>query len=72
MIDKLLIALFDWSLANFKTIKGAGRLKVSLVAIGGYGREELSPHSDIDIMLLHDGSAPRLTRIYSNPLLEHL
>ncbi len=59
-----LTALTDeWLTAGFATATSGEKEPFCLVAVGGYGRGELTLGSDLDLLLLHKAGAPEAARV---------
>lgn len=56
LLDTLLRALFSASATE-------NALPIVLLATGGYGREEMFPHSDLDLLFLHDGKSDKAASV---------
>jgi [protein-PII] uridylyltransferase len=66
-IDRLLVRAWHLHIERSPPTGGA-----ALVAVGGYGRGELHPASDIDLLLLFDKVGPDATRAFVEQLLRFL
>src|SRR6187402_3104584 len=55
LLDALLSSLWNATKNTFTEQAQMEFPSLALVALGGYGRAELNPHSDVDFMFLHHG-----------------
>lgn len=67
MMDEVLAAAFAYSLEEYSNVHGQPGCKLCLIALGGYGRQELFRFSDIDISFLYPNrvDASKLSELQS-------
>src|SRR5262245_46466129 len=70
LVDTVLMHLFDAALAEL-TLEHLRR-SVVLVPHGGYGRRDIAPFSDVDLMILHSGARETEVAALAKRLMQDL
>ena len=72
LVDTVLIGRYRNVVRQWGGGAPSGMQHCCLVAVGGYGRRELAPYSDIDVMMLYRAGGEKLAEELSKQVFHHL
>ncbi|MBI2817901.1 MAG: [protein-PII] uridylyltransferase [Acidobacteria bacterium] len=72
VVDALITHLYRLALERYQSKQPSRSLDTSRIAIGavgGYGRSELCPHSDVDLLILYERSATDIAKFLAHEMI---